>query len=247
VGIHVVDLREAIQSHGVSGVRSMLTDHGMTDIEIEGITDWWTHEPSDNDDVRFVLDAAEEIGASHVKLNPDHLNRSWDPGGWAERFAQIAEMADGVPARLGLEFLPWTNLPDLRSGVEFIERAGHPNGGLVVDIWQMERSGSTVAELLELPVAYVTSVELSDADCEVVGDLYTDTIDRRRYCGEGVFALGSFIDALRTIGWSGPWGVEILSIEHRRAPVGVALKRAFTSARRQLAIEEFHNMPRAGT
>src|SRR5438552_150070 len=70
-GIHVVDLREAIQSHGVSGVRSMLTDHGMTDIEIEGIADWWTDEPSDNGDVRFVLDAAEAIGASHVKLNPD--------------------------------------------------------------------------------------------------------------------------------------------------------------------------------
>jgi sugar phosphate isomerase/epimerase len=246
IGVHLVDLREAIRSHGVSGVHSMLDDHGMTDIEIEGIADWWTSEPGDNDDVRFVLEVAGAIGASHVKLNPDHLNRSWDPGCWAERFAQLAAMANDVHARLGLEFLPWTNIPDLRSGGRFIERAGHPNGGLVVDIWHMERSGSSLADLLELPVAYVTGVELNDADREVVGDLYSDTIDRRRYCGEGAFALGSFIHALRAIGWPGPWGVEIISIEHRRAPVGAALQRASRSARRLLATEEFRTMPPAG-
>lgn len=246
-GVHLVDLREAIRSQGVSGVRSMLDDHDMTDVEIEGIADWWTSEPGDNDDVRFVLDVSGAIGASHVKLNPDHLNRSWDPGRWAERFAQLAAMADEVHSRLGLEFLPWTNVPDLRSGVQFIERAGHPNGGLVVDIWHMERSGSSVADLLKLPVAYVTSVELNDADREVVGDLYSDTIDRRRYCGEGAFALGSFVHALRAIGWSGPWGVEILSIEHRCAPVGAALERAYLSARRQLATEDSRIVPHAGT
>ncbi len=243
VGIHVVDLREAIRSHGLSDVRSMLTDHGITDIEVEGIADWWTCEPGNNDDVRFILDVAGAIGASHVKLNPDHLNRSWDRGLWAERFAQVAELADDVHARVGLEFLPWTNVPDLRSGVQFIERAGHPNGGLVVDIWHMERSGSSTKELLDLPVAYVTSVELNDADREVVGDLYADTIDRRRYCGEGAFALGSFIHALRAIGWSGPWGVEILSVEHRRAPLDSALERAFLSARRQLAAEDSEKTP----
>jgi sugar phosphate isomerase/epimerase len=237
-GVHMVDLREAIRSYGVSGVRSMLDQHGITDVEIEGIADWWTSEPGDNDDVRFVLDVSGAIGASHVKLNPDHLNRSWDLGLWAERFAQLAAMADDVHVRLGLEFLPWTNVPDLPSAVRFIERAAHPNGGLVVDIWHMERSGSRMADLLELPVGYVAGVELNDADREVVGDLYSDTIDRRRYCGEGAFALGSFIRTLRAIGWSGPWGVEILSIEHRRAPVGAALEKAYLSARRQLATEE---------
>jgi sugar phosphate isomerase/epimerase len=244
-GVHVVDLREAIQSHGVSGVRSMLHDHGMTDIEIEGIADWWASEPGDNDDVRFILDIAGAIGASHVKLNPDHLNRSWDPGLWAERFALLAAMAEDVHARLGLEFLPWTNVPDLQSGVRFIERAGHPNGGLVIDIWHMERSGSTMLELLELPVAYVTGVELNDADREVVGSLYADTIDRRRYCGEGTFPLDSFIYALRAIGWSGPWGVEILSVEHRRSPVGSALEKAYLSTRRQLVTEGSRTRPHA--
>jgi sugar phosphate isomerase/epimerase len=89
-------------------------------------------------------------------------------------------------------------------------------------------------------------VELNDADRDVVGDLYSDTIDRRRYCGEGSFALGTFIHALRAIGWPGPWGVEILSVEHRRAPVGAALKKAYLSARRQFATEDSRIVPQSG-
>jgi len=38
------------------------------------------------------------------------------------------------------------------------------------------------------------------------------------------------VAALRTAGWVGPWGVEILSDEHRAAPVEAAL-RAADSAR----------------
>ena len=41
--------------------------------------------------------------------------------------------------------------------------------------------------------------------------------------------------ALRTAGWDGPWGVEILSVEHRSLPVGEALARAGESARAVLA------------
>jgi hypothetical protein len=43
------------------------------------------------------------------------------------------------------------------------------------------------------------------------------------------------ISALRTAGWTGPWGVEILSDEHRSLPVAEALSRAAGSARDQLA------------
>ena len=57
------------------------------------------------------------------------------------------------------------------------------------------------------------------------------TVNRRRYCGEGAFDLVGMVAALRTAGWVGPWGVEILSDEHRAAPVEAALPRAADSAR----------------
>ena len=80
----------------------------------------------------------------------------------------------------------------------------------------------------------IIGVELNDADSQVVGTLYEDTVHRRRYCGEGVFDLTGMIKALRTAGWAGPWGVEILSVEHRSLSVREALDRAAASARSAL-------------
>jgi sugar phosphate isomerase/epimerase len=47
-------------------------------------------------------------------------------------------------------------------------------------------------------------------------------VNRRRYGGEGSFDLPGLVAALRTAGWTGPWGVGILSEEHRSLPVGDA-------------------------
>ena len=66
------------------------------------------------------------------------------------------------------------------------------------------------------------------------GTLFQDTVNRRRYCGEGAFDLVGMVAALRTAGWTGPWGVEILSDEHRAMTVEAALTRAADSARRLL-------------
>jgi len=69
----------------------------------------------------------------------------------------------------------------------------------------------------------------------VVGTLFEDTVNRRRYCGEDAFDLVDMIAALRIAGWTGPWGVEILSDEHRALPVEAALARAAESVRHVLA------------
>jgi sugar phosphate isomerase/epimerase len=71
-------------------------------------------------------------------------------------------------------------------------------------------------------------------DLELEGIPYWYTVHRRRYCGEGVFDLTGMAAALRTAGWTGPWGVEILSVEHRSLPVRDALRRAADSARHVL-------------
>lgn len=226
---------DSIRRHGVSHVRSLLDGHGIVDVEVEGIDAWWMDEPRNNYEARSILDAAGAIGARHIKLNPDHQNRAWDSELWAARLAAFADLAGDVQARVGLEFLPWSNIHNLRSGVHLVKAACHPNAGLVIDVWHMERSRSSTLELLELPLSLISGVELNDAAAQPLGDLYSDTINDRRYCGDGDFDLKSFIDAIRTTGWRGPWGVEILSHEHRHAEVSVALTRAYQTARRSLA------------
>ena len=64
----------------------------------------------------------------------------------------------------------------------------------------------------------------------MIGTLFEDTVDRRLFCGDGVFDLTGLVQVLRDLGFDGPWGVEILSTSYRKLPVDEALKRAADSA-----------------
>jgi hypothetical protein len=58
---------------------------------------------------QFLLTAAEELGAHHLKVTPDTSGAPWDAGRWAAEFALLATQAADAGARLGIEFLPWSN------------------------------------------------------------------------------------------------------------------------------------------
>ncbi|BCW70965.1 hypothetical protein NicSoilB8_20090 [Arthrobacter sp. NicSoilB8] len=62
------------------------------------------------------------------------------------------------------------------------------------------------------------------------GSLFEDTRDNRRLCGQGDQDVAGFIKTLKSIGFNGPWGVEILSEEHRALPVREALRAAHETA-----------------
>jgi sugar phosphate isomerase/epimerase len=236
-GVLAVDLAVAERVYGLTGIRTMLADNGIVHLELEGLPDWWSSGPerARSDELRrFLLTAAEALGARHLKVTPDTSGTPWEPGHWAAEFARLAAQAADAGARLGIEFLPWSNIRTVHDGLRLVEDAGHPAGGIVIDVWHVERAGTPADELAALPLHRITGVELNDADREVVGTLFEDTVDRRRYCGEGSFGLADLVTALRTAGWSGPWGVEILSNEHRRLDVRQAAAHAATTARRLL-------------
>jgi sugar phosphate isomerase/epimerase len=236
-GVLAVDLAVAERDHGMAGIRTMLADHGLVHLELEGLPDWWGAGPerAHSDELRrFLLTAAETLGARHLKVTPDTSGAPWDTDHWAAEFARLAAQAADAGVRLGIEFLPWSNIATVHDALRLVEDAGHPAGGIVVDVWHVERAATTPGELAAVPPHRIVGVELNDADRAVVGTLFEDTVDRRRYCGEGSFDLAGLVAALRTAGWTGPWGVEILSTEHRRLDVQRAAEYAATTARKLL-------------
>jgi sugar phosphate isomerase/epimerase len=231
------DLPDAVATHGLNGIRDLLADNGIVHLELEGIPWWWDEGPhrAESDRARhLLLEAAEVLGPRHLKVTPDGDDGPWDRAVWATRFAELADQAAGVGARLGIEFFPWSNIKTLGDGLQLVADAGHEAGGVIIDIWHVARAHTPSSDLAAVPLDRLIGVELNDADAEVVGTLFEDTVHRRRYCGEGVFDLTGMIRALRSAGWNGPWGVEILSDEHRGRPVREALARAAASARNAL-------------
>jgi sugar phosphate isomerase/epimerase len=238
-GLVYADLVVAERDYGMAGIRSLLDDNGLVHLELELLTDWWADGPRRrrSDEVRRkLLQAAGALGARHVKVAPDVSGEPWDHDRWVAEFAVLAEDARQAGTRVGLEFLPWSNIRTVHDGLRLVRDAGHDAGGLVIDVWHTERAGTPPAELAAVPLRHIVGVELSDADADQVGTLFEDTANRRRLCGEGSFDLQGCIRALRAAGWAGPWGVEILSEAFRRLPVGEAVAAAFATARAQLEL-----------
>lgn len=239
IGLLHADLLVAEREHGMAGIRSLLDDNGLVHLELELLTDWWADGPRRRlSDVvrRELLEAAGALGARHVKVAPDISGEPWDHDRWVTEFAALSEDARQAGTRVGLEFLPWSNIRTVHDGLRLVREAGHDAGGIIIDVWHTERAGTPPAELASVPLRHIVGVELSDADADQVGTLFEDTANRRRLCGEGAFDLQGCIKALRAAGWTGPWGVEILSEEFRWLPVREAAAAAFATAAAQLEL-----------
>jgi len=76
-------------------------------------------------------------------------------------------------------------------------------------------------------------VELNDGTFQAPWSLHEDTVNHRRFCGEGEFDVKGFVDTMQTIGYDGPWGIEVLSEELRTRPLEELTKRAYQTTIRQ--------------
>jgi sugar phosphate isomerase/epimerase len=220
-------------------------------VELEFLTWWWTTDErrAVSDERRaLLLEAAEVLGARTIKVSPEEAGRPVDPARFAAEFDALATQAGNAGTRVAIEFMPMTSLTTLQAGADLVTAVGNRYGGLVVDIWHVHRGGTGYAELERvLPVEHVFVHELDDADEQVVGTLWEDTKDRRRLPGQGIFDVPAFIAAVHRAGYRGPWGVEILSAEHRRLPVREGLTRARTATLAALDAAESLVAPRAGS
>ena len=222
---------------GLARLAADLRAHGLRHVEVELLDGWW----GDDDDAwrprwELLLAAARALGAAYVKATPppaEHPSAT-DPALLVPRLRALADEATGAGTRLALEPLPWTAVRSIPAGADLARAVGHPAFGLCVDAWHVFRAGTTLDELAASlapgPSGLVVGVELDDADPDVVGTLFEDTRDHRRYCGEGAFDLPGLVRVLRGAGYDGPWGVEALSSEHRETPLGPGLARARDAA-----------------
>ncbi len=238
IGVTIGDLAAGDLSLGEIAV--MLDDLGLVHREVELLEDWWaTGERRRASDVvrARLLDAAAVLGARSIKIGPDvalddtAVTAVLDLPRWAAELHTLAAQAAAVGSRVALEPLPFSNLADFTSAAELIRAADHPAAGLTVDIWHLERGPSRLADLAALPAGSVFVVELNDAGPQPCGHPFHDTINHRMLPGDGVFDLAGFVEVLRQGGFTGPWGVEMLSTEFRATPLDDALRDAAEHAR----------------
>lgn len=239
MGVVLTDLRAVEGTMGFAGLRDLVADAGLAHTEVELVDGWWeagSAGVASDADRDVLLEAAVTLGARHVKAGSPV---GGDPTAWRDLvrpLRRLARVAGERGVRVALEPLPFSAVRTVPLGARLVEEVGEPNLGLVVDAWHVFRAGTTLDELAAaLTPGSVFAVELDDADPDTVGTLFEDTVHRRRYPGEGCFDLDGLVRVLVGAGFEGPWGVEVLSAEHRARPLEEGLRAAHESATALLA------------
>lgn len=235
IGLGVQDAEHLIASLGAAEIRRIVAANGLELIELEVLVDWYADgdRRAQSDAARaFLLGAAGDLGAVHLKVGGDLSGEHWPIDGVIADFAQLCDDAAKVGTGICIELFPGSSIADITTGKAIVAGADRRNGGLLLDIWHMVRGGIDFAEIAALDAAHILHIEIDDADAVQVGSILDDTICRRRLCGEGALPLPAFLDAVAATGYRGAWGVEILSNEHRARDPEAAATLSFNAARR---------------
>ena len=123
-----------------------------------------------------------------------------------EAYRRFCDRVALFGAEVHLEFLPMTYVPDLATTMRLVEIADRPNGGVLFDTWHFYRGDPDFDLLATVPGDRIKAVQVNDAEEQVVGTLWEDTM-RRLLPGDGSFDVERAMAALADIGglsWIGP-------------------------------------------
>jgi len=238
MGIWHADLSHVLESYSLKEMKQILDDNGIVHVELEFLTDWFVdgerRKASDLERARL-LRAAEVLDARHIKVG-DFVKEPYVMDTVTGEFAQLCRDAADHGTRIIFELMPFSMIDTLPDTLTMLEGADADNGGLILDTWHVVKLGIPFTEIPKIPKRFLLGVELNDGETVTPEgmDLHTQTVDHRKFCGEGDFDLNGFVAAVEQSGYDGPWGIEVLSRANRSLPLDEVVERAYTTTMAQL-------------
>jgi sugar phosphate isomerase/epimerase len=241
IGLWHADLEHILETRTLADLKALLDDHGLRHLELEFLQDWFA-DPGDERRTqsdatrRLLFDAAEVLRPHHIKVG-NIPGTPCEPGRLAERFAELcADAAGHTDARVVYEVMPFdVNVHDVDSALALLEGAGAGNGAVAIDTWHMSKLGIAPDDLRRFSAQQIGWVELSDGQVADMDDPIDEVVNHRRLPGEGEFDIRGYIEVCRDIGYTGPWGVEVLSEELRALPMPDIFRRAYETTAAQFS------------
>jgi len=233
MGLWHADIEHQLESSSLVEMKAIFDDAGLTYMQVEFLADFWVDpgEPAraESDARRTLLfDTAAAFGAHHIKVG-NIPGTPCELGKLTEAFGALCEdAAEHTDATVVYEFMPFdVNVHTLDAALQVVAGAAQPNGGIAVDTWHCGKLGIAPEDLRQIPLEYLSWVELSDGQRENMEDLIDETVNHRRLPGEGQFDIPAYVEVCRSMGYEGPWGVEVLSEALRRLPIDEEFDRAY--------------------
>ena len=209
---------------------ALLRDHGIDTVQLEWISDWWTtgeRRRSSDALAATCWTPCAVLGVDNIKVGADDDGTPASYDQLCAGFDALATDAAQAGAKIGFENTPFGHVKTTEEAIRFVTDVANPNGGLILDIWHAQRGGTPYTPIPELlPLEYLIGVELDDGYATGQGHGLPDTFDNRLISGTGAFDVPAFIRAVDDLGWTGPWGIEHMSIASRQQPISQVLTDA---------------------
>lgn len=229
IGIKEADLEHTLQRMSLKEMKRVLDDNGIKHVELEFLTDWFQEgeKKKQSDKTKhLLLTAAEALGARHIKVGDFDMNVVPMPR-LIESFAALCADAANYGTRILFELIVDAMIRTLPETLEMVQGADAKNGGIMLDLWHIVKLGIPYEDVARIPPQYVLGIELDDGTLQCPWSLHEDTINHRKFCGEGEFDVKGFVRLMRKAGYDGPWGIEVLSEELRKLPLDEAAVKAY--------------------
>jgi sugar phosphate isomerase/epimerase len=226
IGIWHTDLEHILVHRSLKEMKTILDDNGMKHLELEFLTDWFLdggRKAESDSRKRRLFEASQALGAKHVKVG-DFYNSVCPMPRLVDTFAGLCAEAAAYGAAIGFEIMGCAMINTIRDAVTMVETAGVKNGGVILDIYQAAALGWTCEDIRRIPVTYLMGAELNDGTLS--GNPQHDP-SNRRFCGEGGYDIRGFIECIQTMGYTGPWAVEVISEKLAGLPLEELSARAF--------------------
>jgi sugar phosphate isomerase/epimerase len=239
MGLWHADLVEIRKHYSFSEMKRILDANGIVHIEVEWLLDWFCSGPrrAVSDETRaLLLDAAEVLRARHIKIG-DLGNDVADVPQLTEEFAPLCRQAAERGTRVLFEMLPsqFSRAPSLDQVLAITRGAGEANGGIMIDNLHVQRCGIGFDEIVaKLTPRDPLGVEINDGTLAMPVKFEDSVINKRLLPGDGEFDIAGFLQAVWSVGYDGPIGVEVLNEYMRKWDLTTAATETFAKTRHAL-------------
>ncbi len=240
MGIKEADLEHILERQTLKEVKRILDDNGIRHVELEFLTDWFLdgEKKKRSDKTKHLLfTAAEALGARHIKVGDFDMHTIPMPR-LIESFSALCKEAENYGTKILFELIVDAMIRTLPETLEMVQGADAKNGGIMLDLWHIVKLGIPYEDVARIPSRFMLGIELDDGTLTCPWSLHEDTINHRKFCGEGEFDVKGFVNCLLEAGYDGPWGIEILSQDLRKKPLEEAAVRAFNTTIAQFPTRE---------
>ena len=219
-------------------LRALLDDHGIRIAELDPLMNWMPGlelgAAASDDGREFFRYGERDFYAIADALGARSINavlfteKRFPLDALAEGFAGLCDRSREHGLLVHLEFMPFSELRDVRVAEQVVALAGRENGGILFDSWHHFRSGAPDAAI---PAALVNGIQINDAPARPEADPIEETSRRRLLPGEGAIDLAGLLARLAAGGCQAPIGVEVFSDALAARPVAEVARRAAEAAR----------------